>query len=315
MKRFVAFFSENYKPLLVSFFLALLLWIAVTTDKVYTTRVEVPFAIGHLAPGKVLANQVPPRIVLEVSGKGRALFGLYFYKGAIQLDLPEINRSATIYLNEYLKRLTIGRELGVKVVDVISPKKLDLVIDDYMEAKRPVKFNGRIKPMAGYVLQKIDISPDSVLVSGPKKLVTRTRFIRTDSIFRKNVKYPFRSMVYLKSPRKGVIHVEPNAVMVHFKIEQIVERSIYNIPIQFIGIPPDFIATASPPNISIRVKGAESLISNLQSAQITVYFNYPLQYREGEVMYPVQVEAPDGVSLISVSPKQFRLHLKRREDF
>ncbi len=315
MKKILNFFSENYKPLLASFFLALLLWIAVTTDKVYTTRVEVPFTISRLAAGKVLVNEIPDKIVLEVSGKGRALFGLSFYKRTIKLELPEINRTTTIYMSNYLKRLTIGRELGVKVVDVISPKKLDLVIDDYAEAKRPVKFVGRIKPLAGYILQKIEISPDSVQISGPKKLIRRTKYVYTDSLIRKDVKYPFKTMVRLHAPKKKVISLEPDAVTIYFKIEQIVERSLYNIPIQFIGIPPQYLANATPPNISIRVKGAESLISNLDPAQITVYFNYQNQYQEGKVMYPVQVETPKGVSLISVSPKNFRLHLKRRVDF
>ncbi len=315
MNKFKNYIFANYKPLLVSFFLALLLWIAVTTDKVYTMQVEVPFSITRLAPGKVLLEPPPSRIVLEVSGKGRALLGMSFYKGTINLDLPEIAKSTTILLRDYQKRLTIAHELGVRVFDVVAPKAIELKIDDYAKAKKPVKLLAQIKPQPGYILLKSKMTPDYVTVSGPKSYVKNIRFILTDTLVKKNIKYPFQQIVKLRTPRAGVIKIDPNTVLAEFTVEQIVERSIYNIPIQLIGIPPQYLAKAFPPNISVKIKGAESLVTALQPSRITAYFDFSRFYTEGVLEYPVEVETPQGIGLISKSPQQFRLQLQKREDF
>jgi len=315
MNKFKDYIFANYKPLLASFFLALLLWIAVTTDKVYTMQVEVPFSITRLAPGKVLLEPPPSKIVLEVSGKGRALLGMSFYKGTINLELPEISKSTTILLRDYQKRLTIAHELGVRVLDVVAPKSIDLKIDDYAEVKKPVKMLAKIKPQPGYILLKSKITPDFVTVSGPKSYVKKIQFVVTDTLVKTNVKYPFRQTVKLQTPKQGVVKIEPGAVAAEFTIEQLVERRIYNIPIQLIGIPPQYLAKAFPPNISVRIKGAESLVSALQPSQITAYFDFSRFYTEGVMEYPVVVETPKGISLISKSPQQFRLQLQKREDF
>ena len=89
MNKLLTFLKENYKPLLIAFGLALLLWLVVATDKEYKTRIEVPFRIVRLAENKVLIKPVPDEVVMEVSGKGRALMGLNFYNTKIDLELPE----------------------------------------------------------------------------------------------------------------------------------------------------------------------------------------------------------------------------------
>ena len=129
MNKIFAFFKENYKPLLVAFVLAVLLWLVVTTDKEYKTRIEVPFKIVRLAENKVLLKPVPDKVIMEVSGKGRALMGLNFYNLKVNLELPEINKSTVIDLNNYLNRFDVATELGVNVVDIIEPKQLDLRVD------------------------------------------------------------------------------------------------------------------------------------------------------------------------------------------
>lgn len=315
MNKFKDYIFANYKPLLVSFFLALLLWIAVTTDKVYTMQVEVPFSITRLAPGKVLLEPPPSKIVLEVSGKGRALLGMSFYKGTINLELPEIDKSTTILLRDYQKRLTIAHELGVRVVDIVEPKSIHLKIDDFAEAKKPVKMVAQIKPQPGYILLKNKVTPAFVTVSGPQSYVNNIRFVLTDTLVRKKVKYPFQQVVRLQTPKAGIVQVEPNTVRAEFTIEQIVERSIYNIPIQLIGIPPQYLAKAFPPTISVKIKGAESLVTALKPSQITAYFDFSRFYSSGVLEYPVEVETPSGIGLISKSPQQFRLQLQKREDF
>lgn len=313
-KNIINFFIKNYKPLLLSFLLALVLWLVITTNKKYTTKIEVPLKITRLAPGRVLINPHPEKVVLEISGKGRALIGLNFYQTSINLELPEIKESTTIHLMDYKNHFNIARELGIEIVEILEPKNIKLEVDIYDEVKKPVKIRSYIKPMPGYILLRTQLEKDSVLISGPISILNNIEYIYSDSISKTDVKYPFTSKAALLEPRSGVTNLNPDKINVYFQVEQLVERNIYNIPIQIVGVPSNLIAGASPSTISLRVKGAESAVAAISVDEITVVFNYFRNYRQGQLVYPMQIETPENISWVEASPKTFRLQLKRKEN-
>ena len=314
MNKLIAFLKENYKAILVAFGLALLLWLVVTTNKEYKTRIEVPFRIVRLAENKVLIKPVPDKVIMEVSGKGRALIGLNFYKTKIDLELPEINKSTVIDLNNYISRFDVATELGISVVDIIEPKQLDLRVDRFTVAEKPLRAQSSIQTAPGYILNSIIMEKDSVTVSGPASLIDRLNYLETEKVEEKNVKYPFRKSVAIVQPRPGIITLDPENVSVSFNIEQIVERTIYDIPIQIVSVPSNLIAKAIPRTISLRIKGSESIITQITKDEITVFFDYEKNYQKGQVDYELQIETPNNVSWTNASPDKFRLHLQRDEN-
>ena len=311
MNQTIKFIRQNYKSILGSFLLASLLWLVVTTNKDYKYRIEVPFKIERLAEGKVLINPVPDKAVFEVEGKGRALLALNFYKSSIDLELPEIQKSTIINLEDYKSRFNVASELGVKVIDIIEPKTLDLKVDNYYEVKKPVRVQSKIQLAPGYILVNVKPVQDSVLVSGPESLLNRLHYLETESIIKDDVKYPFREAVDLIDPRKNIITLNPDKITVEFEIEQIVERTIYDVPIQIVGLPANLIATPSPRSISLRVKGGESIVTGVTRDELTVFFDFAKNYKPGRLIYDVQIETPENVSWTSASPDKFRLQLKR----
>ena len=314
MKRLIPFLRENYKPLLICFFLALLLWIAVVTDKQYMRKIEVPFKVSRVAPGFIISEPLPDKVVLEVSGRGRALFGLQFYSPSFELELPELKISTIIKLNEYQNRFNFPRNLGIKLIEIIEPHTVSIKIDRLTEEEKPVSIQAKIKPMPGYILD--DIKPDrhTVMVTGPLNRIRNIKAIVSDSISKTALKYPFTVNLKLHNPAPGIISIEPDEIAVKFEISQLVERTLYNIPIQLTGIPSNFTAKAIPANATIRIKGSETNVTAFNAEQATALFNYKVSYESGKTLYKIKVELPPEVKLIDVSPKTFRLQLTRKEN-
>ncbi len=306
-------FSE-YRPLIGSFLLALLLWSAVTTDKVYTIRLTLPLRIVSIAPNYVLKNPPPKVVHLKVRGKGRALISLYFYKPVIQLELPHIDHTVDLRLADYQNQFYVGQDLGIQIEDILEPRVIHLEVDKYKEALKPIHVNEQIKPLPGFLLTKIIPERDSVLVMGPASLVDAVKQVETDSLHKARVRYPFEEQLQLHSPAPGIIKIKPLRVNVKFFIEQIVERRLYNIPIQIIGVPPDLIPIAIPPVVSVRVKGSEQLVSSILPEQVTAVFDYKNDYHVGRSYYMPHIEVPDGVQIVQISPRSFRLLLKKRNE-
>jgi hypothetical protein len=305
-------FKDNYKHIIASFVLAFILWFAITTNKEYTTKIEIPFSIERVAEGKVLNGIPPDHVVLEVRGKGRSLISLNFVDKNFVLELPEIESSTTLHLSDYTSYINIPSELGIEIVDIVEPKTLELTVDDYLRDKKPIRIQSTIKPAPGYILADTKSSQDSVWVSGPAGIVNSYKYIKTDSLKFSEIKYPFQMQVNLISPKPDVVELDPKKIIVSFTVEQLVERNIYNIPIQIIRVPGHLEAAAEPATIMLRVKGGESKISDLKPGDISVIFDYSKDYRPSVSDYPMQIEMPLGVSWLEASPQKFHLKLVKK---
>ncbi len=314
MRNALLYIIQNYKPISVSFIFSVVLWFVVKTDQEYTINLNADLKLKSLAPDMVLLEPIPDKVQVKVQAKGRSLIAVRFYRNSLNLELPDFKKSATINLAEYISQFNFPAELNIKVLEILHPKKLNIKIDKFLSKRIPVKIKYDIKPLPGYILSGLKKQNDSIWVSGPQSVVANTRYIYSDSIVEKDVKYPFDIDVRLLPPKKEVVEISPNKTNVKFNIERLVERSFYNVPIQIVGVPYGFEATATPKNISVRVKGAESRIAKLKPIEIAAIFNYAAYYKHGEIKYTVQIQLPQNVDLVEVSPEEFRLNLKRKTE-
>ena len=311
MRNALLYIMQNYKPLSVSLFLAVVLWFVVKTDQEYTINLNADLKLKSLAPEMVLLEPIPDKVQVKVQAKGRSLIAIRFYRNVLGLELPDFTKSSVINLNDYITQFNFPAELNIKVLEILHPKQLDIKIDKFLSKQIPVKIVYKIKPLPGYILSSVNKDADSVWVSGPQSIVEKTQYIYSDSIIKKDVKYPFDITAKLIAPKKIVTKVSPAETNVRFKVERLVERSFYNVPIQIVGIPDGFEASATPKNISVRVKGAESRIANLKPLEIAAIYNFAAYYKPGEIKYSVQIQLPQNVELVEASPAEFRLNLKR----
>jgi len=312
MQNTFKYIIKNYKPISVSVLLAMVLWFVVKTNQEYTINIETELQLMSLAPEMVLLEPIPQKVLLKIQAKGRSLVAIHFYHNTLNLELPDFNKSALIKLEDFKSQFNFPAELNIKVLEILHPKKLEIKIDKFLSKQIPIKIVSKIKPLPGYILVNKKSQIDSVWVSGPQSIIQNTEFILSDSIARQEVKYPFDVIVKLIEPKKKVTEISPKEVRVHFNVERLVERSFYNIPIQIVGVPDNLEASATPKNISIRVKGGENRIANMKSVEIASIFNYAAYHKQGEIKYQTQIQLPENVELVEASPAKFRLNLKRK---
>ncbi len=309
MERLKAYLKENYRSLLGSFMLALILWVSISSEKVYTTQIRLPFKVNLGGDSLTLVRKIPEDITLRIKGTGRMLFGLNFRDKSIHLNIPDIKKTKIIDLTEQKQNLHFPSEYGMEILSVISPRRILVEVDKKIERKLPVKVEHHIQTVPGYLFVSQQVHPDSVRVRGPQKLVSKLTAISTDSIIMKDAKYPFTSTVHFISPRPGIIFITPEKGQVTTTIEPIVERTLYNVPIQLVNFPPDLQAVAEPAMISVRVKGGETRVTRLRTDEISVIFDYKLSFHKGVMEYPMQIVTPADITWLEVVPQKFVLQL------
>lgn len=314
MEKFISSFKDKYRSFGGSLLLAFLLWFAIATDKEYTYVIDVPLEIETLAQNLVLKKLPPKTIKLKIKGNGRSLIGLNFINQKIGIEFPEITHDQVINLEDYKDKFQFPQDLGIEVVDVVYPKKLEIDVDEYAERNFPIQVDNNIKTVPGYIL--VDFTPerDSVLVKGPKSILNDMNFVETEHITRSDVRFPFDINTNIKNENPDVLTIVPNVINVKFNIEALVERTIYNIPIRIINVPKGVEAEATPQTISLRVKGGESRVSALTKDEIDVIFNYETSFKSGITNYLMQIKTPDDITWVEASPQTFSLKLVRKED-
>jgi len=304
--------KKNIKPFIGSLVVALVLWILVATDKNYDYQISVPIELLRLAAHHTLSEPFPDQALIEVRGKGRSLLVSRFYDLKITLDFPELKSSTTVQLDEYLGTIDIPGALSIEILGVIEPKSFDLKVDELVDSKKPIDVSGSIGVEDGYTLIGYKCSPDSVQISGPKSLIGQIDQIYTEMVSMKGQRISFSENLTLENPNPALMQLEADNALVEFNIQRLVERVIYEIPIQVVNIPRNLTVESVPPKMALRIKGGENLVAQIQADEIKAAINFTKQYKVDQEEYGAEIITPENINWIESIPKKFRLKIRRR---
>jgi len=302
----------NLKPILSSLLFALILWIMVATEKIYSYQITVPIEIKRLARGQTLSEPIPESAIIEVQGKGRALIGAWFYDVAFRLELPNITKSQRIKLADYLTFIDLPTTFGLSVLEVIEPSSIDLKIDKEVSREIPIQLVGVIQPEDGYALINYRFIGDSAVVRGPRSKLNKISSIMTESVEFIGHTSSFAERTNLINPESGIFSISPRSVKIDVDIQRLVEIVVREIPIQFHRVPKEWEVIAHPPKLALKVKGGERLVAALDTSSIKAEFDFMQNYQPDREKYAVSIITPEKISWIESYPKMISLQIKKK---
>jgi len=302
----------NIKPILGSLSVALILWVMVATEKIYSYQIRVPIEIARLAPNKTLLEPIPEYAVIEIQGKGRSLIAAWFYDVHFRLEFPAIKKNQKINLNNYLSYLDLPATFGLQIQEIIEPESFELKIDDMVEKIVPVMLSGEIEVEDGYVFANHSFSPDSVILTGPKSKLEKMENVLSGLIEQHSTTAAFSHRITLPNPEPGILEISPQNVQIDIDIQILVDRIVYKIPILIRNVRSNLKVTAIPPDLALKVKGGEKIVAALQASDIKAEIDYRNQYRRDRDKYAASISTPENISWIECIPKTFSLQVKRK---
>ena len=302
----------NIKPIIGSLSVALILWVMVATEKIYSYQIRVPIEIVRLAPGKTLLEPVPEYSVIEVQGKGRSLIATWFYDVRFRLEFPNIKKSQKIDLNNYLSFLDLPATFALSIQDIMESESFDLKIDNQIKKIVPIELSGEIEVDDGYLFVDHTFNQDSVTITGPYSKVRKIESILTGSFQQHSTTSVFSHKINLPNPEPGILDIFPRIVQINIDIQRLVEIFVYKIPILIRRVPRNLEVTAIPPELALKVKGGEKIVAALESSDIKAEIDYRNQYRPEREEYAVSISTPENISWIESIPKTFSLQVKRK---
>ena len=211
----------------------------------------------------------------------------------------------------------LSRKIKVKAVDVngnevkevkIEPDIVEVSISltrGYPEKQLTVKPKIIGKPAPGYYISEILSNPDEIKIFGNYSKISNIEFLETITIDVSGI----TKTLSVKVPpalEEGLNIVEGEVELIEVAIqvkEVIIQKILKNISVIPHNLSPFVSCEIKPEVVDITVEGKNVLIDQLEEENIKAFVKFTDNFRV-EQKVKVQVDLPEGISLIEVEPKE-----------
>jgi YbbR domain-containing protein len=232
------FHRKNWKAVALCTFAATVFWLFNALNKNYTTSLDLPLTFQYDEEHYIAIRELPKVVRFNVTGVGwnlvRKSAGLKVPPVVIQLPQPsEVKKIVGSTVPALLTNQPEGFTINFVMTDT-----LDVAIEP--KTKRWVKLQVDIPTLLlkkGYgIVSDIKISPDSVFIEGPLKLINSLAKKVDLKLEDRNIDDDFAEDIEVKFLNDELIKRNPPTVFVSFQVDRYVEIED-SVPLEIVNPP------------------------------------------------------------------------------
>jgi YbbR domain-containing protein len=301
--------KRDYKSIFGVSFLAFLLWFMVKLNRSYEYTINVPIRYSNLDTNLVFKYPQTKEIRVQFAGKGRDLLKLPFYNLEYQIDLSNTDIIFELDLAEYPEYLTYPGDLNVAVKSIIQPRTLIVELDRKVKRMVPIAppSTNNFRTAEGYLLVKLDLRPDSILIEGPRELFEKTSRITLEQKNFTDLSRPFETQYKINQIGDYNATYSPRIINVFFDVQRLAYKWIGGIPVEVLNKPPNYQVVVLPPEADVYVKGPEKVLAVLGPDDFRIEIDYKRVWRAGIKKVPAKLISNAEVIYTETRPAEFEL--------
>ena len=303
--------KKNFLIYLSILFFALLLWLYLSLNLNYTINLSVPLEI-NLTKSQALASTVPSSIDVTIKGKGWDLVALLVSENlTYYLDLTGIKRDVRINTFQAIsERLNVPHDL---IILNTYPDTISISFDKVSERKVQVKNNVNVILKDGYkIVGKPIIAPEYVNITGAKSILSKIKFIPTESVTFENINSDISKIVNLSDTLNNIIRIVPKKVKIEYKVELSADKKIEDITVTINNVPSDKDVLLIPPKLTLYLRGGVEQLSQINPSEIKVSIDYNVIENDTLGFVTPIIELPVNADLINFEPQKFQYIIKKK---
>ena len=250
--------------------LATLIWIVQTLQSDVIRPVYIPLGLREVSKSNGTKIKIPEFIEVQVKDKGIEHIRYELdTPDTIQLHLIQ-EHDGTEYigiLRRELSEALTTRVSSTATVVQTSFSELKIATHKRIQKKLPIVLGNKPEVPMGYTIEKITLSPDSVLVYGEASRLAQLQEIRTEVIKDSLSSTGISRKLKLKLPYDT--YSDFDNVQVKITLEELTERS-YNLPIQIEHVPEGFTIIPLPSTADVTITLPRSRYNDVSEANLTL---------------------------------------------
>ena len=306
---------------LVCLALSFFLWLLLSLEKRYTSRISVPISYVEFPKDKQFSGSLPQKFDLTVDGYGYTLLS---YKLRLAFSPVIINVTELIdnaldrgSRNKYIIYTVSHKEEIEKQISseirILSIKPDSLVFNFSKIISKKIK----VRPILNLTLEnqyslmeEPFTSPDSILVSGQKNIMDTLKAVFTNVKTHTKLSHSVEEMVAMKA--YPGLKMQIREVNLTIPVEQNTEVN-FDLPIQIIKKPRDVVLKTFPGKVRVSCRIGLSKYKKLDYSRFRAFINYEKISMQVPRL-PVSLENLTDVALsVNFSPKEVEYIIEREK--
>ncbi|WP_405607625.1 CdaR family protein [Polaribacter sp. Asnod1-A03] len=257
-----------------------LMWLLITLSKDYSVTLTFPVSFSNIPQDKLLQDKTTKKIDVLVQASGYNILRSRFRNKEIILKGNVLNRKK---VNKYYF-LTKDQLSNIKN-QLLSGIQLEEVLQDTIylnlatltSKKVALLPNLNIKYQVGYEnSEDLKLTPDSIVVSGPKDQIEKISNLKLEFLKLENVKSDFSKELKIVIPgNSSKIKTSSRKAILSGKVERFTEGSI-EVPIEIINLPEGVELTTLNKKVEIVYVVGLSNFDKIDESFFRVYCDYKL---------------------------------------
>ncbi|MDO9275103.1 MAG: CdaR family protein [Lutibacter sp.] len=310
--------KSNKKIKIFLFFLVLssIIWLLIELSKSYITPVVFNVEYTDLPQSKLVQKKPVSALKVAIKAPGFTLIKYKIKRHKILLSLKNIFKNNSGYYilpNKQISSLNSQFTNGIEIVSVLKDT-IFIELGTSISKKVPVSPNLEIHYKVGYnMVEKLKISPDSVIVSGSRKDIDSITEMATNALKLDGVFEDIEVVLTLKSPFKNnQIKMSATKVKISGKVDKFTEGT-FIIPVTIINVPEGVKVTTFPKEIEVVYQAGLTNFSKITKNDISVVFDY-LQYENDTLitfLTPIISQKSDYIYALKTNPPQVEFLIQK----
>lgn len=253
---------------ILAILIAITLWFVANLQHDVERNIMIDVNYTNLPKGLIIVNNPPEKLNIRVRGPRSQLSSLSSKDMVFTIDLSNLTTGTSMF-EIRTDQLIPPRDVQVTG---ISPSEINLDVDKLVQKRVSVE-PVLEPPDNGYeIAAKPQVTPETVVIRGPEKLLRTIKSVGTDPVSLKGEKSRFSIEVPIRPPYSLVEIEGGNTVKVTIDIkEKIMEKEFNNLDINFINFDGMKFETDGSISAEIAFEGPFSILNNLNSKDIELY--------------------------------------------
>lgn len=305
-----SFKRTNVKTFLFFLVFTSILWLLIQFSKNYTKEVEVGVRYTNIPEGKIFNEDSDQTLRMTLNGNGFRLINHNWKEPVLEFNVEDaiINEDEEylFYVNKESSILKSKLDFQGRVL-ALKKDTIRLRLDINQEKKIPIKINHNIQYAVGYGSDKgVEVTPDSVLISGALKVVDTIESISTKLLDLEGLNLNYVSELELDIEQLPTnITVSPGTVQASVLVSKFTEGS-QKIPITLNNVPEGVEIKIFPKEISVVYRVGLDKYNEISERDFRVVADYAKASEESAFLTLELINKPTAIHDVRLQEKQIQ---------
>lgn len=310
------FFSKDILSFLLFLFLSATLWFVNVLGKERETTLKIPVKFTGIPQNISIISPSITEISIDVRDQGLRLLSYTNKKMnpfSIEVKAQFNQRGQILITSEQLNEKLIKyiHLQPTTVIQAIHPDSINIVYEKLEKKYVPVKFISQLEFAPQYMLSdSIQLSPNKLLVFGPKNVLDTLQYIRTELFQLKDITDTASYHCHLvPTPH---VRYSANETKLSLFVEQFTERKI-QLPITAMNCPPHLTVRTFPAIANVTFTIGLSKFNYFKNNDIELFIDYNELKPTSQIKQKINIKNNKPyISNVRVSPKEVEFILEEK---